>query len=446
MNEIDKIISHIEKDNVAPGKCLISFSGGKDAWSCWIALRDKMETTLYAYYLVPKLEVVDEYLDYCERKTGQKIHRYPSPFVYDRLTDLHYQPPERVGTIDAANLPKLDFDAISRAAELDAGLPANMWTATGVRAADSISRASAIKAHGAWNDKRRIFYPVWDWKKEDVIGALRSNHIRLSREYLSFGRTFDGLFLLYALGLKRDYPRDYARVLEMFPFVELEVFRYEKALETYGGADNLPKNIAIPEKNTTRPSRFSFAKATAPKKEDKYSVLNAESKKVDAKMQSMVFPDFWISVYFPDGSRFQVVFEDPDQRDFLLKQTKLFSHGDKYLDGRYVAAKLGIKGFQPFPRFQKNKQEKNPMAGFEYTNNIEADCYLEFDSLIANMPSQLQFSGSQAEDFLKKAGWPQTDGNCWGHDIASALGFQFSATSYYYRPTHRLDRKLEALV
>lgn len=450
MNTLSDIIQHVEANNPAPGKCLISFSGGKDAWCCELALRDRMDTTLYAYYLVPGLEVVDEYLDYCERKTGKRIYRFPSPLVYDRLNEMHYQPPERVGTIDSAMLPKINFDTISRVAEEAAWLPANMWTATGVRAADSIARASAIKAHGVWNDKRRMFYPVWDWKKADVLEALKRNDIKLSREYLAFGRNMDGLFLLYALGMKRHFPRDYRRILEFFPFVDLEIFRYEKAVEMYGSIENLPKEVVIHgQQNAPAKSKFSFSfkkSQDTEEKEKKYSTLNAESKKVDAKMQAMVFPEFWVSVYFPDNSRFQIVFEDADQRDYWLRQTKLFGHGDKYLDGRYVAAKLGIDGFPHFPKMQKLPKIENPLAGISSTKDPVADCYGEFSALLAAMPKAASFEKSQAEIFLKKTKWKHDGGNCWGHDVAEQLGIELPPTTYYYRPEARPDPKLNSLV
>lgn len=448
MNTLTEIIQHVEANNPAPGKCLISFSGGKDAWCCELALREHMDTTLYAYYLVPGLEVVDEYLDYCERKAGKKIYRLPSPRIYARLNEMHYQPPERVGVIDAACLPKIDFDTISRVAEEASGLPENMWTAIGVRAADSIARAGAIKAHGCWSDKRRIFYPVWDWKKSDVLDALKRNDVKLSKEYLAFGRNMDGLFLLYALGLKKHFPRDYAKVLEFFPFVELEIFRYEKALEMYGGISNLPKEVPVPGEKEPIKSKFGFCKrAPEPeKKKDKYSTLNSESKKVAAKMQAMVFPDFWVSVYFPDKSRFQVVFEDADQRDFLLRKLKLFGHGDKYLDGRYVAAKLGINGFPSYPMMQKAPKIPNPLSNTVATIDPVQDCYAEFRALLAAMPRPVEIIGSMAEKFLTKSGWVHTGGNCWGHDVANALGVELPQTTYYYRPEARPDAKLNALV
>lgn len=447
MKSLKEIINHVNSHTATPGKCLISFSGGKDAWSCELALRDHIETHLFAYYLVPGLEVVDEYLDYCERKTGKKIYRFPSPLVYERIAKHLYQPPERVPAINAANIPKVDFDDVTNLAREMHGLDETTWCAIGVRAADSIARSTAIRAHGSCNDKRRTFYPVWDWKKADVIAALKKHDVKLSVEYRAYGRTFDGLFLLYALNTKNMFPRDYQKILEYFPFVELEIFRYEKALERYGGVGNLPKNVVDPTKKVNKKMSFGFmTKKNEKKKEHKYSNLRAETKRTDLKMQSIVYPEFWISVYFPDSSRFQVVFEDAGQQDFFLKQLKLFSHGDKYLDGRYVAQKLGIEGFDSYSLFQKIENITNPLGGIEITDNPEQDCCSELRAFVDNTPKARKFEGSQAELFLSNANWPHEKGNCWCHDIAELLGIALPETYYYYRPFAPDDPKLLDLV
>jgi hypothetical protein len=444
------IINHVRENSPDPKKCMISFSGGKDAWVCWIALRECFETTCYAYYLVPGLSHVDEYLDRCEKKVG-KIWRYPSPHLYGRLNDLLYQPPERVPVFDKiGGLPKFDFDAVSRICEISTGLPEKTWTAIGVRAADSIARASALKAHGPWSDNRRVFYPVHDWKKDRVISELRKNDIKLSSEYKVYGRTFDGLFLLYALGLKENYPKDYQKVLEYFPFVDLEIFRYEKGIPRYGSEKNLPKNVVMPEKKQTE-SRFNFSfpkKAPKPGKKDKYSILNNENKRVAEKMQNMVNPEFWVSVYFQDDSRFQIVFEDAHQRDFLLRHLKIISHGDKYIDGAFLARKLDVKGnFPERPRFDIGKSKtKSPICDLKYSGEPMADCYMELAGIVAAMPAPTALKNSQSEKFLNNSKWPHENGNVYCNALAEKLGVELPETVYYYRPRCKYDPKLSALV
>ncbi|GAB6036153.1 hypothetical protein JCM15519_07120 [Fundidesulfovibrio butyratiphilus] len=229
----EEIIAHV-KAHTPGGHVLLSFSGGKDAWVTWLACRDHFELTPFYYYLVPGLEFVEDYLAYAERRLGKHIIRLPNPRLFDMLREGVFQPPERWPVINAAQLPKMTYDDLSRAAEDAADLPERCWTALGVRAADSARRALVFKTHGAINETRRYFYPVWDWRKDRLVEALQKECIKLPIDYELFGRTFDGIYLLYLWNIKNHFPRDYQRILEWFPDADMEVWRYERSLKKAG--------------------------------------------------------------------------------------------------------------------------------------------------------------------------------------------------------------------
>lgn len=219
------------RERTPGGHVLLSFSGGKDAWVTWIAIRDHFpaeKVTPFYYYLVPGLSFIEEYLAYAEGVLGTHITRLPSPRFYAMLNDLVYQPPDRWPTMQNLDLPRFTWDDVHRACEISRGLPSNCWCAVGVRASDSVRRATALRTHGVVNDKRRVFYPAWDWKMDRVYDALERNGIRLPVDYRLFGRTFDGIYLLYLWNIKKHFPQDYARILEWFPLADLEIWRYER--------------------------------------------------------------------------------------------------------------------------------------------------------------------------------------------------------------------------
>lgn len=226
----EQILAEV-RDKAPEGKVLLSFSGGKDAWGVWLALRDHFDLQPFYYYLVPGLEFIEDYLAYAERKLGKHVLRLPNPRLADMLREYVYQPPERWPVLQAANLPKFSFDDLSRAAEDAVGWPEGCWTALGVRAADSVRRAMLFKTHGAINDKRRYFYPIWDWKKDRLLEEITRAGIKLPVDYKLFGRTFDGVYLLYLWNIKKHFPRDYARILQWFPDADMEVWRYEQSLK-----------------------------------------------------------------------------------------------------------------------------------------------------------------------------------------------------------------------
>ena len=232
-----ELISHVQ-DRTFEKNILLSFSGGKDAWGTWIATRDHFEITPFYYYIVPHLEFIDEYLSRCEKRLGCHIRQYPHPMLYDMLTSCTMQAPQRVWAIEHMGLPRFDKDFLHRCVEGDAGFPeSSCYVALGLRAADSIMRGSYFKNFGPVDDKRKTFSPIWDWKKDKLVDALKKDGIKLSKEYLWFGRTFDGPVLLYSWNLKKYAPRDYARLLEWFPMLESEVWRYERMLKNGGKKD-----------------------------------------------------------------------------------------------------------------------------------------------------------------------------------------------------------------
>jgi len=210
-------------------KALLSFSCGKDSWAAWLSARDYFDFQPYYLYLVPGLEFVEDYLAYAEQVLGKHIVRLPHPAFYRWVNNAIYQAPERLRTIAAVGWPQFDYDDMRGAVIEDCGLPADVWTATGVRAADSpMRRASLIKNQGV-NAKRMYFYPCWDWKKEDLLRELGAERIKLPVDYKVFGRSFDGLDLRFLIKIKEHFPRDYQTILDWFPMVDMELWRYEFA-------------------------------------------------------------------------------------------------------------------------------------------------------------------------------------------------------------------------
>lgn len=61
--------------------------------------------------------------------------------------------------------------------------------------------------------------------------------------------------------------------------------------------------------------------------------IAAEKKQRRDAYRTMVDPEFW----------FAVCFQNREQKEVFLKSVGWFEHGDKYLDGLWVAKKLGIK-------------------------------------------------------------------------------------------------------
>ena len=210
---------------------ILAFSTGKDSIAAWLQMRKYFKRIIpYYCYCVPDLEFVEDSLTYYEKFFGQKIYRLPHRALYNWLNSGMFQPPKRIPVIEDFGLPEMD-DILLGEIIRDAGdLAPEVYTGIGVRMADSPVRRLAIKKHGAINHNGKMFYPVFDWKKADLLEAIEKSGVKLPIDYRYFGRTFDGLDYRFLKPIKEHFTRDWQKILEWFPLAEVEIYRKEKLL------------------------------------------------------------------------------------------------------------------------------------------------------------------------------------------------------------------------
>ncbi|HZV34089.1 MAG TPA: hypothetical protein VFB72_05885 [Verrucomicrobiae bacterium] len=76
--------------------------------------------------------------------------------------------------------------------------------------------------------------------------------------------------------------------------------------------------------------------------------------KEQARNEEKVFKDNTETEYW-----FCVCFQSREQKEVFLKAMAWFEHGDKYLDGQFVAKKLGVKLPEVNRKFNKGEVEKS---------------------------------------------------------------------------------------
>lgn len=209
---------------------VLMFSCGKDSIAAWLALRPHFRRIVPVYqYLVPGLGFVERSIRYYEEFFGTAILQYPHSCLYRWLSHYTFQAPENCSIITAARVPNFTHEQLRDIVCEDVGLPVGTWTAVGTRAADSQARRMSFVKGGSMNHKKKTFFPVWDWRKERLVGALREAGVKLPAEYRLWGRSFDGLDFRFLHGIKKHWPEDYERILALFPLAELELVRAEFA-------------------------------------------------------------------------------------------------------------------------------------------------------------------------------------------------------------------------
>lgn len=219
----DKVLAETGPDVV------MSFSAGKDSLAAWLALREDGRFNVHPYFLfwIPGLSWVDRMLTYYEEFFECHIMRLPHPYLYEMLDRCAYQPPLRVAAINAADLPTFDFSDIDNIVAERHQLR-EPFCAIGMRAADNLERRRMILQQGSLGlGKRRYFYPIWEWKINDVIAIILKHGVKLSPEYALWGRTPVAFDYMYMQPLRDAYPADWELVRQWFPLIDLEMMRYE---------------------------------------------------------------------------------------------------------------------------------------------------------------------------------------------------------------------------
>jgi hypothetical protein len=221
------------------GRCLLAFSRGKDSIAAWLELRESglfPEIVPFPLDGCPGMSFVEDSLKYFEDWFQTRIIRLPHISFYRQIGAALFQTPDRLGIIRRLGWDKctrFTYDDVRRWLAEDLGWDeATAWTATGVRATDSPRRRIHIVKCRARNHSSKQFYPIFDYRKADVMAAIERHGIKLPIDYELFGRSFDGVDYRFAGPLRKHRPKDFERLRFWFPLVDLEILRHENGEES----------------------------------------------------------------------------------------------------------------------------------------------------------------------------------------------------------------------
>jgi 3'-phosphoadenosine 5'-phosphosulfate sulfotransferase (PAPS reductase)/FAD synthetase len=200
------------------GKCLVSFSGGKDSCAVLdLACRSFKSVTCFFLYFIPGLEVCERQLQFARDRWRVEILYYPHWLLFDCLRHGRYCPPNPAyDSLSQITLTKF-YEVIRR----DTGIRCLLH---GAKRADGIWRRRTLRIrHEADPD---CYYPCEWWKKKDVLLYLQSRNIPLPD---SAGGDVGGIDLSdkCLLWLYDKHPADFKKLLAIFPFAQAVVARRE---------------------------------------------------------------------------------------------------------------------------------------------------------------------------------------------------------------------------
>lgn len=198
---------------------LVGFSGGKDS-IVTLDLCFKYFKIVKAFfmYLVPELEFQEKMVNWYENKYNTKIIRLPHFEVSNFLRYGSF-------TIFDLDVEIISINDIYNFLREKTGIN---WIAAGEQCADSIVRNAMIKNSGSIDYKRGRFYPLAYWKKQDVLQYIKYKKLYLSPEQKQLGFSFRSLLGREIKIIKERYPKDYEKILKVYPFIGAGVKRYEQ--------------------------------------------------------------------------------------------------------------------------------------------------------------------------------------------------------------------------
>lgn len=218
----------VRKLQEGDNRVILSISG-KDSLAAWLFLIEhKFDVIPYFCYSVPGLSYDVEWIQYLESKFSTRIYKFLHPASAGLFRLWGYQPPQRIGTIIRIGLQPYDFNFIEGEIRDAEGMSPATFAAVGIRAKDNMMRHRLVHQMGPLGLKRRRYWwCVWDYSLDDVIGIIRKHDAKLSRAYEIWGATGDVLTYHHLASLRDKSPADFKKVLEMYPLIEAELFRYE---------------------------------------------------------------------------------------------------------------------------------------------------------------------------------------------------------------------------
>jgi len=230
------------------GAVLVGLSGGKDSLVT-LDLCTRVFPRVEAFYMyhVAGLDCVERHVESAAKRARVKLHKVPHPEL-SRLIKLSILRPHTVGCEDVKLIKQKDIEeALAR----DTGIT---WCAYGERASDSFARRLYTRKNDGIHEGWKRVWPIWDWLQADVYAYLKARRIPLpERMGAADNKHMTGFSLKpkTLAWMKEHAPSDYAKVLRVFPYAEVQVIRYaneqakaaaraaEKAAA--GGSESKPK-------------------------------------------------------------------------------------------------------------------------------------------------------------------------------------------------------------
>lgn len=203
---------------------IVSLSLGKDSLATLdVCKRQFKRVEVFTMTWIPGwLSFQKRYAEYLEKRYNVTIYKIPWVDV-PQLTNDEVFTWHRPSTPTLRYLDKSDlWDHCRRHFGIK-------WIATGERITDNFERGSRLRGRGKWDAKFGLYHPLADWTETQVLNYLKLRHIPLPPRYTGklTGYKDEMISGEYFFRLKLNYPEDYQKILDQWPFLEAIRKRFE---------------------------------------------------------------------------------------------------------------------------------------------------------------------------------------------------------------------------
>lgn len=230
-NGMDKLrpIQIVEKYSEETGLDTIelNFSRGKDSLAAWCVCAEAgLKVIPIYFYMFPGLEFEERSLRYYEDRFQTQIYRLPHEFFQQLVRTAWYCDPMVFRSLcETGNILRLrhnDDQVRDKLAEI--GRP-EVYSAIAMKGFDSRSRMMFLHSQGDMNHATKKLYPMAHCNNESVWAILRAHTMPVAMDYKDFGRSCDLYDYRYLSVIKTKYPKDYAKILDLFPLIDAILWR-----------------------------------------------------------------------------------------------------------------------------------------------------------------------------------------------------------------------------
>ena len=212
----------------------IGFSTGKDSLVGYDILKKAGFNVIpIFYYIVPDLNFVEDNIRLYERYYNMHIIRLPHPILFDYCKKGCWQDPFKYVQLKSYfKSPHKDFDEIRSNFFKAEGIDCE-WNAVCMKMADSLNRRLYLRDRDDIDLVKKYVYITKYFTTRQIWAYINEKKLPISSDYEKFGVSFDGLTYHFSIAIKRYYPKDWEKIKEMFPLIELEILRYKAYEKKY---------------------------------------------------------------------------------------------------------------------------------------------------------------------------------------------------------------------